>query len=48
MIPNYPMDPMFGQSSWQPQQMPMTNMVLPNDFNNFNINAMGGGGGYPM
>jgi hypothetical protein len=37
MIPNYPMDPMFQQSSWQPQMMPMTNLELPNNFNNFNL-----------
>ena len=47
MIPNYPMDPMFGASSWQPQVMPMNTMTLNNTFDNFNINAMGGGGGYP-
>ena len=27
--------------------MPMTNMELPNNFNNFNINNMGAPGGYP-
>lgn len=48
MIPNYPMDPMFGLPTWQPQVMPMNTMTLNNNFNNFNINAMGGGGGYPM
>jgi len=48
MIPNYPMDPIFQQSSWQPQTMPMTNLELPNNFNNFNLNNMGGQGGYPM
>lgn len=48
MIPTYTMDPLFQQSSWQPQVMPITNMELPNNFNNFNLNNMGGGGGYPM
>lgn len=43
MTPNYPMDPMFQQASWQPQMMPPHTLTLNNDFNNFNLNAMGGG-----
>ena len=46
MIPTYNMDPIFQQQSWQPQIMPQTNMVLPNNWGNPNIAGMGGG--YPM
>lgn len=46
LMPAYDKPKVF-QNSWSPQMMPMTNMTLNNDFNNFNLNAMGGGGGYP-
>jgi hypothetical protein len=39
--------PQVFQSNWSPKTMPMTNLQLPNNFNNFNLEAMGGGGGYP-
>jgi hypothetical protein len=35
------------QNNWAPKLMPPTNMILPNNFNNFNLNNMGGGGQYP-
>lgn len=44
-MPSYAMPSIF-QNNWSPQVMPMTNMQLPNNFNNFNLNNMGGGG-YP-
>ena len=34
------MPPLF-QNNWAPKVMPMTNMVLPNNFGNFNLDAMG-------
>ncbi len=34
------MPPMF-QNNWAPQVMPPTLLVLPNTFNNFNIDNMG-------
>lgn len=33
--------PALFQNNWAPKVMPMTNMVLPNNFGNFNLNAMG-------
>jgi hypothetical protein len=47
IMPTYNMPQVF-QNNWSPQVMPMTNLELPNNFANFNLNAMGGGGGYPM
>lgn len=40
--------PQLFQTNWTPQVMPMTNMVLPNNFANFNMAAMGVSNGYPM
>jgi hypothetical protein len=42
----YTMPSMF-QTNWQPQMMPMTNMALQNNFNNFNMAAMGMAQSYP-
>jgi hypothetical protein len=33
--------PSVFQSNWAPQIMPATTFILPNNFNNFNLNAMG-------
>ena len=33
------MPPVF-QNNWAPQRMPETILVLPNNFANFNLNAM--------
>ena len=41
----YQMPPVF-QTNWAPQQMPMTNIALSNDFANFNLNQMQQG--YPQ
>lgn len=46
ILPNYQMPQVF-QSNWAPKMMPQTNMQLTNTFANFNMEAMGGGGGYP-
>jgi hypothetical protein len=46
MIPTYQMPSLFN-NNWAPKVMPMTNMVLPNNFANFNINAMGQPNMYP-
>ncbi len=32
--------PQMFQSNWTPQVMPMTNLVLPNTFNNFNLSSL--------
>ena len=37
--------PQVFQGGWSPQIMPACNMILPNDFANPNMGAMGGG--YP-
>ena len=42
----YTMPSMF-QNNWQPQMMPMTNMALQNNFNNFNMASMGMAQNYP-
>jgi hypothetical protein len=33
--------------NWSPKVMPMINMVLPNNFANFNMGAMGAPNMYP-
>ncbi len=38
-IPVYTLPPVF-QNNWTPQVMPLTNLVLPNNFNNFNLNNL--------
>jgi hypothetical protein len=35
--------PSVFQNNWAPQAMPMTNFSLPNNFQNFNLQGMGGG-----
>lgn len=40
IIPVYAMPALF-QNNWAPKIMPQTILVLPNSFNNFNINNMG-------
>jgi len=39
--------PSVFQSGWSPQLMPACNLAIQNSFGNPNLNAMGGGGGYP-
>ncbi len=36
--------PSLFNNNWQPQVMPATNMALQNNFNNFNLASLGGGG----
>lgn len=43
--------PNVFQQNWAPQQMPMTNMALSNNFANYQLGQMGGGypqQGYPQ
>lgn len=39
--------PSVFQTNWAPQQMPATNLTLPNNFQNFSLQGMGGGQQYP-
>ena len=42
----YQVPSLFTQN-WQPQVMPVTNIALQNNFNNFNLASLGGGQQYP-
>ena len=39
VVPVYAMPQIF-QHDWTPKMMPQTVLILPNNFNNFNLNAM--------